>query len=78
MKDKITYKIKPRTESKIKYVLFKDIVEYYGKEWAEKWNKSFGPGNTGLVTKNGEFGIYWEDFCRFHNLINFGKKTYWD
>ena len=78
MKKSNKYKIKPRFESKIAYVLFKDIVKGYGKKWANKWNKAFGPGNTGLLTKKGEFGIYWHDFVRFHDLIEYNKETYWD
>ena len=78
MKKADIYKIKPRFEGKIVYILFKDIIKGYGKKWALKWHIAFGPANTCLLTKNNKVGIYWEDFVRFHDLVNYNKSTYWD
>ena len=74
--------VAPRTTpSGIEYVTHKMIVAHHGEEWAEKWNKAAGDGNTMVVVEeDGKKvgGTYFHDYERFARVVNYGTPTYFD
>lgn len=74
-------RLKPKLEGDIEYVTWKMITAHHGEEWAEKWNKAAGEGNTmTMVEEDGEQagGIFMEDYQRFADVVDYNKPTYWD
>lgn len=82
MKNKEKFpRLKPKYYKDIAYVTGDDIKKFHSKEWVKKYTKAAGYGNTGIiVTENGKqvFGIYWSDYQRFANVVDYGTPTYWD
>ena len=74
--------VAPRTTpSGIEYVTHKMIVAHHGEEWAEKWSKAAGDGNTMVVVEeDGKKvgGTYFHDYERFARVVNYGTPTYFD
>lgn len=63
-----------------KYVLVQDMIKLHGDEWVGKWNRFFGVGTCPFVKYKGKFepGIFFHDYVRFANAVDFGTHTYWD
>lgn len=85
--NKIKKRLSPRNYNGIEYILGSDIRKFHGKMWTERWSKLFGVGNTGLVIpagdpshkkKTNQFGIYYHDYIRFANLLDYNIPTYFD
>ena len=84
---KIPKRLKPRNYSGISYVLYQDILKLHGKKWTEKYKKIAGPGNTCMIVPandlshnlpSDQIGIYFWDYMRFADSLDFNKSTYWD
>lgn len=74
-------RLTPKTIHDIKYVTWKMVVTHHGEEWAKKWSKAAGEGNTMVMVKeDGKDvgGIYVEDYERFADVVDYNKPTYWD
>lgn len=74
-------RIAPKYYKNIPYITFDDIKSFYPAKWVIKFNKAFGNGNTcPIVEENGQSipAIYYWDYERFADLVDFGKKTYFD
>jgi len=61
----------------IAYTTRADIERFHGKDWAERFFKAMGVGNTCPVL-DGVSGIYMGDYKRFADVVDFGKATYFD
>lgn len=74
-------RLKPKTAHDMEYVTWKMITSHHGEEWAERWSKAAGDGNTMMmVEEDGKQvgGIYMCDYERFANLVDHGTPTYFD
>jgi len=76
----------PRHYERIAYVLAVDIIELHGREWHNKFKELFS-GDTGIVVpanhpshkrRAAQLGIFYDDYERFANVIDFGVPTFWD
>ena len=64
-----------------KYVTYKQIENKFGTDWAQKFSKAMGPGNTMIMVEEGDeqvSGIYPEDWERFRDVVDQGHTTYFD
>lgn len=76
-KGKKYYRIKPRTEDLGDcYVLLSDLISVHGKEWTDKF-KVFIYGSTTPFINNTP-AIFYYDYERFADKIDFETITYWD
>jgi hypothetical protein len=78
-------RIEPRTYNGFDYVTDKDIIDFHGVEWHKKFAQFFGAGNTGLrvpakeaQTQDDAFGIYYWDYERYADLVDYDAETYFD
>ena len=78
-------RLKPRIFSiedmntSIEYVLYREIVEFHGEKWTEKYREVAGDGNTGIVVPEIGLGIYYDDYTRFADVVDgITKGTHWD
>ena len=63
----------------IEYVLYREIVEFHGEKWTEKYREVAGDGNTGIVVPEIGLGIYYDDYTRFADVVDgITKGTHWD
>lgn len=80
MKNKLNRLI-PKKKKNSEYITWSMMVNFHGQEWADKWNKVAGAGNTiFLVVEKGKSvaGIHYEDYERFANAVDYGIPTYFD
>jgi hypothetical protein len=65
---------------KIAYVTGSDIEDFHGKEWAGKFHKAFGIGTCSIVMEKGaqRIGIYYHDYIRFADVVDYNRPTYFD
>jgi hypothetical protein len=80
-------RLEPRVYQNIEYVLWKDIVKFHCKKWSNKYNKAAGPANTCIVVPANDpshwlpteqIGIYYHDYKRFADVVDYNNPTYWD
>ncbi|MBC8395195.1 MAG: hypothetical protein H8E05_00700 [Bacteroidetes bacterium] len=74
-------RLKPKTIHDIEYVTRKMVVAHHGEEWAKKWSKAAGEGNTMIMVEEGGEqvgGILVEDYERFADVVDYNEPTYWD
>ncbi len=74
-------RLTPKIAHGTEYVTWKMIVAHHGKEWAEKWSKAAGDGNTLMgVEEDGRIvgGVYMSDYERFADVVDHNKPTYFD
>lgn len=71
----------------LKYVLFDDIKKFHDKNWVKKYIKASGPANTCAIIpandkshglKEDQIGIYYHDYLRFADVVDYNIPTYWD
>ena len=71
----------------VEYVTHEDIRKFHSKEWVKKFWKVAGPGNTMMSIpandpshgkKKPVTAIYYWDYERFADVVDFKKPTYWD
>lgn len=76
-----------RIYDKVPYVLSDDIKKFHGAAWYKKYVKAAGPGNTCMVVpandpshgkKKYQIGIYFWDYERFADVVDFNIPTYFD
>lgn len=87
-KNKARNRLTPKYyNNEIPYVTYEMIVSFHGEEWAKKWSKQFGDGNTCLlIPKNDKenetgkdtSGIYFWDYENVSDKIDFNKLYIWD
>ena len=74
-------RLKPRNEQGVEYVTWKMILSHHGEEWAKKWSKAAGDGNTMImVEEDGEKvgGTFMCDYEMFADVVDYNKQTYLD
>lgn len=80
-------RMKPRIYKGVKYVLGEDIKKFHGNKWFKEYVKVSGTGNTGIIIPENDkshnkakeqYGIYYNDYSRFADVIDYNKSTYFD
>ena len=79
-------RLAPRMFHDIEYVLGEDIQNFHGKIWTKKYDKAAGVNTCMIVPANDpshekpeeQIAIYYWDYTRFADLVDFNKPTYWD
>ncbi len=70
----------------VEFVFKSDIEELHGKEWSDKFAKAFGintqimipPNYPGNSTGENLAGIFYDDYERFADVVDYNKPTYFD
>lgn len=87
MKRKLGDRVKSRKYNGIEYVLGQDIKKFHGSEWCKKYNKASGYANTCMCVpandpshnkSREQIAIYYWDYIRFANVVDYNKPTYFD
>lgn len=72
-----TKRLPPNIHNHIYYVEMEKVEKFHGKKWFKKF--SIGAGaNTCPVIPNKGVCMYFHDYERFADLVDFNKPTYWD
>lgn len=62
----------------MEYVFCDEIAAFHGKEWMGKFDRMFGIGTAPAIGDNSRAAVFYEDYLRFANKIDYGTPTFWD
>lgn len=79
-------RLKPRQNKSFSFVFNKEISDFHGQEWYEKYCKVSGINTCPVINsedipkkyKKFPYAMYYWDYERFADLLDNNKETYWD